>query len=242
MAATAARDEELTLDSKAHGGKDSFKGLLLPGLGRPATGVVLLHGRGGNPDGAAVGFLRKSLNRAGYWTLSLANPIPKAGDEFANYVADLSGDNYVFPEACARVRAGLAALKARGVQSAVLAGFSMGGRMQVAFLAESGGRASLPVKGLIALSIGVNGAGPLNTVNTLGLVPVPVIDVCGEADTDFAGSQKKRRDAYGAGAGKAFTAYIAKGNIPHNLAGAEAEVEREVLAWLAKVAPIHARA
>jgi dienelactone hydrolase len=213
-------------------------GLLLAGAGKPATGVVLLHGRAGSPDGAAVGFMRKALNRAGYWTLSLANPIPKAGDEFPNYVADLAAENYVFPEAFARVRAGLAALKARGVRDAALAGFSMGGRMQAAFLAEGGGKAALPIKGLIALSIGVNGSGPLNTANTLGRVAVPVIDVCGEADTDFAGSQGKRKEAYGAGAGKEFTAFIAKGNIPHNLAGAEVEVEKQVIAWLGKIAPV----
>ncbi len=237
-AAAPIRDQTLTLDSSVHGGRDSFTGLLLEGAGRPKTGVILLHGRNGNPNGAVVGFLRKSLNHAGYWTLSLANPIPKAGDEFPNYVADLGAENYVFPEAFARVRAGMAALKLRGVERCVLAGFSMGGRMMAALLA--GGTGPLPVKGLIALSIGVNGTGPLNTVNTLGRVAVPMIDICGEGDADVAGSLDKRKAAYGAGAGKAFASFLAKGVVPHNLAGAEAQVESEVLAWIAEVAPIQA--
>jgi pimeloyl-ACP methyl ester carboxylesterase len=235
------RDQALTLDSTAHGGHDTFSGLLLEGIGRPKTGVILLHGRGGNPDGAVVGFLRKTLNRAGYWTLSLTNPIPKAGDEFPNYVADLGAENYVFPEAAARVRAGMAALKERGVEACVLLGFSMGGRLMAAFLA-GGDQGPLPVKGLIALSIGVNGTGPLNTANTLGRVAVPMIDVCGEGDADVAGSLDKRQAAYRAGAGRTFARFVAKGTVPHNLAGAEAQVEREVLAWIVQVAPIQAYA
>src|SRR3546814_13147553 len=97
-------DTALSLDSKADGGVGPFAALLLEGSGRPATGVVLLHGRNGNPDSAVVGPLRRSLNAAGYTTLSLQNPIPEAGDEFPNYVADLNGANRVFPEAFARVR------------------------------------------------------------------------------------------------------------------------------------------
>lgn len=238
-AAAPIRDQTLTLDSSAHGGGDSFTALLLEGTDRPQTGVILLHGRNGNPNGAVVGFLRKALNHAGYWTLSLANPIPKAGDEFPNYVADLGAENYVFPEAFARVRAGMAALQQRGVERCVLAGFSMGGRMMTAFLA-GGGKGPLSVKGLIALSIGVNGSGPLNTINTLGSVAVPVLDVCGEGDADVAGSLAKRKAAYGASVGRTFAGFLARGAIPHNLAGAEAEVEREALAWIAQVAPIQA--
>lgn len=236
-AAPPIDDQALALDSIAHGGRDLFRALLLEGTGRPRTGVILLHGRNGNPDGAVVGFLRRSLNRAGYSTLSLANPVPKAGDEFPNYVADLAGENYVFPEAGARVRAGMAALKARGAEACVLLGFSMGGRMMAAFLA-GGGQGPLPVKGLIALSIGVNGAGLLDTLNTLGRVVVPMLDACGEGDADVAGSLDKRQAAYGAGAGRTFARFVAKGAVPHNLAGAEAQVESEVLAWIARVAPV----
>src|SRR3546814_8399192 len=76
--AKRARDEALSLDSAAEGGSGRFAALLLEGGGRPATGVVLLHGRNGNPDSAVVGPLRRSLNAAGYTTLSLQNPIPRS--------------------------------------------------------------------------------------------------------------------------------------------------------------------
>src|SRR4051812_15943983 len=87
-----------TLDSKAHGGTDTFSGLLKAGSAvKPA--IVLLHGRNSNPDGPVVGLLRKKLNAIGHTTLSIPNPLPKTGDEFADYVKDQGGENYVFPEA-----------------------------------------------------------------------------------------------------------------------------------------------
>ena len=77
--------------------------MLLRGTGRPATAVILMHGRVGGADGAVVGWLRKALNAAGYSTLSLEKPAPQTGGEFADYVADVTGPNKLFPEAGARI-------------------------------------------------------------------------------------------------------------------------------------------
>jgi len=212
-------------------------GLLLAGQRKPATAVVMLHGRVGGPDGPVVGWLRKALNAAGYSTLSLANPVPASGGEFSDYQADVSGANTLFPEAGARIAAGVAEMKQRGCEAVVLCGFSMGARMTSAFLA-SGKATALPVKGFIAIGIGVNGKGALDATTTLGQVKVPVIDVCGAADGDVAKTAGRRTEIYRAGGGPGYTSEVLPGEIGHNLAGAEAEAQKRILAWLAQHAPV----
>ncbi len=212
-------------------------GLLLTGNGKPPTAVIMLHGRVGGPDGPVVGWLRKALHASGYSTLSLENPVPATGGEFADYQADVSGANTLFPEAGARIAAAAAEMKRRGCEAAVFGGFSMGARMASAFLA-SGKAAALPVKGFIAIGIGVNGKGALDATTTLGQVKVPVIDVCGAADGDVAKSAGRRAEIYRAGGGPGYTSEVLPGEIGHNLAGAEAEAQKRIVAWLAQHAPL----
>ena len=214
---------EIKLSSKGVGGHDEFAGLLLDGGADQTIGVVLMHGRGMNQDGAVVGPLRRSLHQLGYATLSIANPKPKTGDDFPNYVEDVKGENYVFPEACARIRAAIAELKRRGKQSVIFVGFSMGARMETAFLSQ-GQAADLPVLGLIAISNGVNGIGPLDSSNSLGKVAVPVVDICGDGDADVAGSADKRKAAYEKGPGKSYKKILVTGGAPHNFAGFEKQL------------------
>lgn len=231
-----AQDQQLTLSSKEYGGQDTFKGVLLSGDGTGQRGVVLMHGRNAHPDGAVVGLLRKSLQRLGYTTLSIENPIPRAGDEFPNYVTDVVSGNYVFAEAASRVRAAVAALKERGIREVVLLGFSMGARLQAAYLAQNGPSA-LPIRGLIALSGGTNGTGPLNIANSLQHIQEPVLDVSGQADADVASTAEARKAAYTAGKGKSYSQVVLNGAVPHNFAGSEKELTEEVHDWISAVAP-----
>jgi len=228
--------KELFLDSKPHGGSGYFKVYLLEGKNRPTTGVILLHGRHSNPDnGPVVGRLRRSLTEAGYTTLSLANPVPEP-DEFPNYVADVQGKNTLFPEAYARIRAGMAMLAGQGVIDVVLLGFSMGARMHAAFLAE-GNAGSLPIRGFVALSNGTNGVGPLNSANSLPKIRVPVLDVYGEGDPLSADSAVARKAAYESGEGKSFTQVKVGNKAPHAFDGSEPDMEAAVLAWMKQIAP-----
>lgn len=233
----SATEERLVLDSRAAGGTGPFGGLLLQGTGRPATAVVFLHGRVGGPDGPVIGWLRRALNAAGYTTLSLENPAPGGAGEFSDYVADVTGPNKLFPEAGARIVTALAEMRQRGCASVVLSGFSMGARMTSAFLA-SGRDAALPVKGFIAIGIGVNGKGPLDATSTLGKIRVPVIDVCGGADGDVAKTAGRRAEIYRAGGGPGYATHLLPGEIGHDLAGAEAPAEQHIRAWLAQHAPL----
>jgi dienelactone hydrolase len=235
---TAPRNggKEVFLDSKPYGGSGRFKAYLLAGQGGPPTAVILLHGRNSNPDdGPVVGRLRRSLHQAGYTTLSLANPVPEP-DEFPNYVADVQGKNALFPEAYARIRAGMAMLAGSGVVDVVLLGFSMGARMHAAFLAE-GNAGSLPIRGLVALSNGTNGVGPLNSANSLPKIVVPVLDVYGAGDPLSADTAAARKAAYQAGQGKSFTQVKVGNSAPHAFDGSEPEMETAVLGWMKQTAP-----
>lgn len=224
----------IRLDSKNDGGKGDFGALFLSGDPQ-LPGVVLFHGRNSNPDGPVVGHLRRSLAEAGYTTLSLENPLPPTGDEFVDYVSDVGGSNYVFPEAGARARAALRELQRRNIRSSVLLGFSMGSRLLSAFLAARTGE-MLPILGFAALGLGTNGPGPLNAATTLQNVRVPVLDVCGDADAEVVKSAAARKAAYDAGPGKSYRHVVLTGKVPHNFAGADAELVRTVLNWLRKLA------
>lgn len=230
------QDLQLNLSSKQYGGHDVFKGLFLPGSGPGQRGVILMHGRNAHPDGVVVGLMRKSLRQLGYATLSIQNPIPKDGDEFPNYVSDIKGENYLFPEAFARIDASLAELKTRGIKETVLLGFSMGARLLAAYLAQ--GRASaLPIKGLAVLSGGINGVGPLNIATSLERVQLPALDICGQGDADVASTAEARKTGYESGKGTKYFQVILQGAVPHNFAGHEKELVEKVHSWITSVAP-----
>jgi hypothetical protein len=96
--AAAPIDVNLSLNSGPFGGSTSFAGILREGENSPEVGVILLHGRGGNPNSNnVVRPLRFSLSDLGYTTLSIALPVPPDttgnGDptDFQDYVNDLTG-------------------------------------------------------------------------------------------------------------------------------------------------------
>jgi len=230
------QDTQVTLSSKQYGGHDAFNALFLPGSGSRKRGVILMHGRNAQPDGVVVGIMRKSLQTLGYSTLSIQNPIPKNEDEFPNYVSDIKGENYLFPEAYARVDASLADLKSRGIKEATLLGFSMGARLLAAYLAQS--RASvMPINGLVVLSGGINGVGPLNIATSLQRVQQSVLDVCGQGDADVASSAEARKAGYESGTGAKYSQVILPGAVPHNFAGHEKALVETVHSWISSVAP-----
>lgn len=117
------------LNSAAEGGDSVFSAELLE-TGCAKTGVVLYHGRGLSLTGPVMEEIRISLNRVGYNTLSIDNPVPLNGQtDFTNYVNDIGADNYVFPEAYAHMCTAIKYLQSRGVERVVATGFSLGSRL-----------------------------------------------------------------------------------------------------------------
>jgi len=98
--------------------------------------VILAHGQGLDADSQVVSPLRKGIHRElGFHTLSLQMPVLHVRPS-----RDLAvGTAYIatFPDAFVRIQAAIDFLRqGKGVERIYLMGYSMGGRMTTAFLAE----------------------------------------------------------------------------------------------------------
>ena len=230
----------ISLSSTDEGGSGTFSGELLESS-CAKTGVVMFHGRGSTPTGPVVEELRTSLNRAGYTTLSIDNPIPVSGTtDFPSYVADVDS---VFTETYARMRTAINHLQTLGVEDIVVAGFSLGSRLATAHVAR-GQVDELPILGLIGVGMYGNSIDPLNVAETLDEVSVPVIDIYGDNDTSAAGTAAARLVAYNSGTGLDFTQTVLTclvGLNCHQLEGLKGDdtmpLEVNINAWMQAVAP-----
>lgn len=185
------------------------------------VGVVLAHGKGLDPDSQVVGPLRWAINEElGFHTLSLQMPVirgkQRAG-EFESYAP-------VFPDAYQRIQAAIDFLKnEKGVTRVYLMGYSMGGRMTSAFLAnhpDSG------IAGYIGVGLVAGGEEPLNTNLNLRKVKIPVLDVYAENDSDAKFAENRKR---------LVSERFKQVSIPgatHEYRGHDNEVISAVIAWL----------
>lgn len=184
-------------------------------------GVILAHGQGQDPDSKVVGPLRKAINKElGFHTLSLQMPVVpgKRGPEsFRSYES-------TFPDAYQRIQAAIEFLKKEiGVERMYLMGYSMGGRMTSAFLAnhpDSG------IAGYIGVGLLAGGEVPMNTNLNLRNMKIPVLDVYAEDDRDANFAENR----------KAFVSERFK-QVPipgakHDYSGYEDQVNAAVITWL----------
>jgi pimeloyl-ACP methyl ester carboxylesterase len=203
----------ITLDSTTYGGYNSaFNAAYETGTGASNIGLLLLHGRNGNPDSAVVRQLRNYLDDApyGYQTLSIQHAVPTGYTEggavpYSAYEADF---NNVFAEDIARIHTSMDYLQANGATSVVIVGFSLGSRIGAAYIADQGANAgSLPVAGYVGVGLRGNTSGLLNGLNTLSdpdFAGVPVLDIYGYWNTGtfdagsglYLGDTKDRTTAY----------------------------------------------
>jgi hypothetical protein len=141
-----------------------FLGLFAKGS-KPGVAVLLVHGKGMHPDWALNGALRTGLNDLGYTTLSLQMPVLAADAKTEDYDA-------LFPEAVARIAAGVADLKARGYQRIALASHSLGSRMTNAYFTAG---ADPAVSAWVAVGI-------VRPYQKPERFTAPVLDIYGEND------------------------------------------------------------
>ncbi len=240
----------ISLDASTEGGSNTAFAAELLEQGTPANniGVVLLHGRGGNPDTAVVRQLRNDLFLRGYTTLSIQGPVPSGFAEgggtqppFQNYINESAT---IFPEAYARIRTAINTLQARNVQKIVVIGFSMGSRMASAHVAR-GQIDELPIIGFVGIGMYTSGGDPLATDQTLdeiGLLTTPVLDIYGDNDTNAATTAAIRQSAYVTAGGNNYSQLAlpcgaVTGNDCHKLVGlkgnSNAPLEMAVANWIA---------
>jgi dienelactone hydrolase len=201
------------------------KGEYLEGKGSK-IGVILAHGQGSDPDSQVVGPLRRAINKdLGFHTLSLQMPIiqgKRSPETFQEYAS-------TFPEAYKIIQAAIDFLKKeKGVDRVYLMGYSMGGRMTTAFLAnypDSG------IVGYIGVGLVAGGEEPLNTNLNLRKVKIPVLDVYAENDQDAKFAQNR----------KSFVSERFK-QVPiagakHDYRGYEKQIDDAVIPWLREREP-----
>jgi dienelactone hydrolase len=198
------------------------QGEYLEGKGSKVA-VVLAHGQGLDADSQVVSPLRKAIHQElGYHTLSLQMPTlagNRSPELFQQYAS-------TFPEAYTRIQAALDFLrKEKGVERIYLMGYSMGGRMTTAFLANN---PEAGVVGYIGVGLWAGGQEPLNTNINLRKVKVPIIDVYAESDRDaqFAENRKPLLS-------ERFVQVPIAG-AKHDYRGYDNQVTQAVIGWLKK--------
>ncbi len=147
------------------------------------VGIILCHGKGGNPDSYVVGPLRIELNRQyGFHTLSLQ--MPGGRKALDAYRED-------FPVACKDINRAVRFLRGEGVGTIYLIAHSLGSRMATACLAGSSGPA---VDGFVGVGMLNNNGLPFSCLLNLQKIRIPVLDIWGEdGGAGDAGYARERR-------------------------------------------------
>jgi pimeloyl-ACP methyl ester carboxylesterase len=91
--------------------------------------LVIVHGRGVNPDWGLIGALRSELPDHGYTTLSVQMPVLENSANDSAYLA-------TFPDAVQRLHIAVDFLKAKGYTKIGLVSHSMGSRMSARYITD----------------------------------------------------------------------------------------------------------
>lgn len=148
--------------------------------------AIILHDMGGHPNQQQLIYdLRVFLPEHNWATLSLQMPLREAGAEQKDYYA-------LFPEAMARIQAGIGYAKSNGAENIVVVGYGLGGLMSVYALSEQ----ALDIKALVTVSLPVpttdNKAA--KTLEFIKKINIPMLDIYGAVDVpDVTQSARDRR-------------------------------------------------
>ncbi|MFA5171118.1 MAG: DUF3530 family protein [Sulfuriferula sp.] len=126
--------------------------------------LVIVHGRGVNPDWGLIGVLRSQLADHGYTTLSVQMPVLANSASDSAYLA-------TFPDAVQRLRIAVDFLKAKGYTKIGLVSHSMGSRMSARYMT---GKPDVAVKTWVAIGMSDHAS--------YRKVSVPMLDLYGEND------------------------------------------------------------
>jgi predicted esterase len=168
------------------GGK-KFLGLYTGAEKNPRKGaVIILHDQGGHPDQLQViKTLRTFLPEHNWSTLSLQMPVREMGANENDYY-DL------FPEAKARVEAGLKYLQEKKVEPVILAGYGLGALMAVYTQSEK----PSDIQAIVAISLAVPNTQnkSAQTLEFIKKIKQPLLDLYAEQDLPtVVGSARDKR-------------------------------------------------
>lgn len=148
------------------------------------VGVVLVHGRGMNPDAYVIGPLRKTLNEdAGYHTIALQLPKTTSVEDVTREqkIADMKA---VYPASREMIHAAAVFLRTeRGVKRVYLVAHSMGATIATTLVVQDGAK---DLSGLVVIGTGDYEERPFDTTANLGSISksqlIPVLDLYGDTD------------------------------------------------------------
>ncbi len=148
--------------------------------------VIILHDMGGHPDQRQLIYgLRVFLPEHNWATLALQMPLRETGAGQDDYYG-------LFPEAAARIQAGIDYAKSNGAENIVAVGYGLGGLMGVYALSEQ----AADIKALVAISLPVPNTENkvAKTLELLNKIKIPVLDIYGALDVaDVTESARDRR-------------------------------------------------
>ncbi len=148
--------------------------------------VIILHDMGGHPNQQQLIYgLRVFLPEHNWATLALQMPLRESGTEQEDYYA-------LFPEAAARIQAGVNYAKSNGAENIVLVGYGLGGLMGVYALGEQ----VTDVKALVTISlpVPVTENKMAQTLELVRKIKIPMLDIYGALDiSDVTESARDRR-------------------------------------------------
>jgi pimeloyl-ACP methyl ester carboxylesterase len=186
--------------------------------------VIILHDLGGHPNQQLIYALRVFLPEHNWTTLSLQMPVREIGADKNEYYA-------LFPEALARIRAGIIYAKENGAENIVLAGYGLGGLMAAYTQSEQ----MADIKALVTISLPVPDA-DIKTVQTLEFIKkikIPMFDIYGALDTaDVVESARDRRLA---AKGNPGYRQIIINDEGHRYLHDEGLVVKRIYSWLVRV-------
>ncbi len=148
--------------------------------------VIILHDMGGHPNQQQLIYgLRVFLPEHNWTTLSLQMPLREAGVEKEEYYA-------LFPEAAARIQAGINYAKSNDAENIVVVGYGLGGLMGVYALSEQ----AADIKALVTISLPVPSTAnqAAQTLELFKKIKIPILDIYGALDLpDVTESARDRR-------------------------------------------------
>ncbi len=193
-------------------------------------GVILLHGMGAHPDWPdVISPLRQELPESGWATLSLQLPVLPNDARPEEYLA-------LFPEASARIDAGIKQLQQLGIKNIVVVGHSLGAAMGANFLA---GNQQNYVTLRAFVGIGMNSwpSTAADTPDALAKITLPVLDLYGSQDLNGVLSSAKARTRAARKANNRAYRQVEIPGADHFFRGLDSTLVRRVASWLTRTAP-----
>ena len=207
-------------------GTSEFLGIYTEAAEDKGRAVIVMHGTGIHPDWQqVVQPLRVGLTEHNWHTLAIQMPVLHNEAEYIEYAP-------LYDEVAPRLEAAIKYLKDNGAKNIVLVGHSQGASMSAYSLSKN----SHDVTGFVAIGMGVYAADErMNTINALGKIKIPMLDMFGSEDLEAVMSSIDERAAAAKKAGNNDYTQVKVPGANHMFDGKDDALVEAVAGWLDKL-------